>query len=88
MENPGEAKLPGGPRLRSPLLASHSGQELISLLPHLPSPAWGNSHYPKAERTPEGGDCLARNDCPSVNNLLLPRGLGSEARMVHNGLWS
>lgn len=53
-----------------------------------PPPGWGNSHHPKAEGAPEGGSCLARNDCPSVNNLLLPRAPGSEGRRAHNGLWS
>lgn len=35
---------------------------------------------------PEGGSGPARNDCPSVSNLLLPRASGSEARTEHNGL--
>lgn len=46
----------------------------------------GDSHHPKAEkRAPDGSSCLARNDCPSVNNLLLPRAWGSEGRRQHNG---
>lgn len=51
-----------------------------------PLPSWGSSHHPKADRrAPEGGSGPARNDCPSVNNLLLLRAVGSEARTEHNG---
>ena len=51
-----------------------------------PLPSWGSRHHPKADRgAPVGGSGPARNDCPSVNNLLLLRALGSEARTEHNG---
>lgn len=77
----------GGLKLRRPLPAYGSNRELIPLLlSQIPLPGWGNSHHPWAERrSPEGGSRLARNDCPSVNNLLLPRASGSEARREHNG---
>lgn len=71
---------------RCPLCSSHSEWELISLLLHCPLPGWGSSHHPKAERgAPEGSNGPARNDRASVNNLLLPRASGSEARTEHNG---
>lgn len=65
------------------------------LLPHwlganfsfaTPLSSWGSRHHPKADRgAPEGGSGPAKNDCPSVNNLLLLRAVGSEARTEHNG---
>lgn len=57
--------------------------------PAPPSLFGGNSHHPEAERrAPEGASCLARNDCPSVNNLLLPRAWGQRPGRSTMGFWS
>lgn len=86
MESTGDLGSGGDSNPGAPFLASHSDRELISLLLHHP-PSWlGEQSHPKAERgAPKGGSRLARNDCPSVTNLLLPRASGSEARTEHNG---